>query len=163
MLISLELRPAHRSEVAGAVRIALQRAEVWRSIPQTSISTDAEEGRADSKHAEDLSQHLTCTWDMRMLMAPCTEIPMLKKTPMGVISQRAWIPSNIRPWVFRMPETSKGASMRYGPFRIRMHMCRVQRAPRCGQGAPRKLRQGCGSPLGPRAGVGQLRNSGKLF
>ena len=60
MLISLEPWHAHSSRVLGAVRIALERAEVRRPIPQTSIQR-AEEGRVDSKHVEDLSQHLTCT------------------------------------------------------------------------------------------------------
>ena len=52
------------------------RAGVRRSIPRTSIER-AEEGRADSKHVDDLPQHLTCTWNM--LMAPCAEIPMPEK------------------------------------------------------------------------------------
>ena len=58
------------------VRIARERAEARRSIPRTSISR-VEEGRVDSKHAEGLPPHLTCTWNM--LMAPCAEIPMPEK------------------------------------------------------------------------------------
>ena len=47
-------------------------------------STDvglASRGRpVDSKHVDDLSQHLECTWNM--LMAPCAKLPMLsKKSP----------------------------------------------------------------------------------
>ena len=81
VLISLELRLAHLPEVLGAVRIALERAEVRRSIPRARMSIQrVEEGRVDSKHVEDWSQHLTCTGIM--LMAPCPEIPMLsKKSP----------------------------------------------------------------------------------
>ena len=60
MLFSLEPWHAHLPEVLGAVRIALERAEVRRSIPRTLIER-AEEGRVDSKHVEDVSQHLTCT------------------------------------------------------------------------------------------------------
>ena len=60
VLISLELELAHSSRVLGAVRIALKRAEVRMPIPRTSIQR-VEEGRVDSKHVEDLSQHLTCT------------------------------------------------------------------------------------------------------
>ena len=62
MLISLGTRLAHLSRVVGAVRIALKRVEVQRSIPWTSIQHGLE-GRVDNKHAaaEDLSQHLTCT------------------------------------------------------------------------------------------------------
>ena len=78
MLISLELELAHSSRVLGAVRIARERAaaEVRRPIPRTSVQR-AEEGRADRKHVEDLSQHLECTWIM--LMAPRAEIPMLSR------------------------------------------------------------------------------------
>ena len=78
--ISLEPWDAHLSRVLRAVRIALERAEVRRPIPRTSIQR-AEEGRADSKHAEELSQHLECTWNM--LMAPGAEIPMLSKKVHG--------------------------------------------------------------------------------
>ena len=81
MLISLELLLAHSSRVLGAVRIALaiERAEVRRPIPRTSIER-VEEGRVDSKHVDDLSQHLECT--RIMLMAPCAKNPMLsKKSP----------------------------------------------------------------------------------
>ena len=62
VLISLEPWHAHLPRVLGAVRIALKRAKVWRPIPRTSIQR-VEEGCVDSKqyHAEDLSQHLTCT------------------------------------------------------------------------------------------------------
>ena len=45
-----------------------ERAEVRRSIPRTSIQR-AEEGRVDSKHVEDLSQHLECT---RINAASCS-------------------------------------------------------------------------------------------
>ena len=57
MLIGLELGLAHLADVLGAVRIAiaLERADVWRSIARTSIQ-HAEEGRADSNHAEGLPQ-----------------------------------------------------------------------------------------------------------
>ena len=60
MPICLELRLAHQSEVIGAVRIALERAEVQRWIPRTLIER-VEEGLVDSKQyrVEDLSQHLT--------------------------------------------------------------------------------------------------------
>ena len=80
VLISLEPWHAHLSRVLGAVRIALERAEVRRPIPRTSIQR-VEEGRVDSKHVKGLSQHLECTW--LMLVAPCAEIPMLsgKKRP----------------------------------------------------------------------------------
>ena len=79
MLVSLGARLAYLSRVVGAVRIALERAEVRRSIPPTSVQR-VEEGRVDSKHGEGLSQHLTCT--CIMLKAPCAEIPMLpKKNP----------------------------------------------------------------------------------
>ena len=74
--ISLELRLTYLSKVIGAVGFALERAEVRRSIPRTSISR-VEEGRVDSKHVKGLSQHLIWTWNM--LMAPCAQIPMLKK------------------------------------------------------------------------------------
>ena len=37
MLISLDLRLTHFSQVLGAVRIALERVEVRRSVPRTSI------------------------------------------------------------------------------------------------------------------------------
>ena len=59
MLISVELELAHSSRVLGAVRVALERAEVRRPIPSpwTSIQR-AEEGRVDSKHVGDLLQHL---------------------------------------------------------------------------------------------------------
>ena len=69
---SPELRLTHLSEVLGAARIALERAEVRRSIPRTSVQ------RADSKDVEDLSraQHLTCIWNMLMAPVPCAEIPM---------------------------------------------------------------------------------------
>ena len=80
VLISLELQLAHSSRVLGAVRIALERAEVRRPIPRTSIWR-VEEGRADSKHADDLFQHLECT--RIMLMAPCVKIPMLSKKARG--------------------------------------------------------------------------------
>ena len=60
MLISLEPWHAHLLRVLGAVRIALERAEVRRPIPRTSIQR-VEKGRVDSKHVDDLSQHLTCT------------------------------------------------------------------------------------------------------
>ena len=60
VLISLEPWLAHSLKVLGAVRIALERAEVRRSIPRTSIQR-VEEGCVDSKHVEDLVQHLTCT------------------------------------------------------------------------------------------------------
>ena len=78
MLISLELELAHSSRVLGAVRIALKRAEleVWRPIPRTSIQR-VEEGRVDSEHVEDLSQHPECT--RIMLMAPRAETPMLSR------------------------------------------------------------------------------------
>ena len=92
MLISLELRLAHLSEVLGAVRIALERAEVRRSILRTSIQR-VEEGRVDSKHVNDLSQHLECT--CLMLMAPRAEIPMLsrkKSTGVDVKSQKSMHP-----------------------------------------------------------------------
>ena len=79
VLISLEPWHAHPSRVLGAVRIALKRVEVRRSIPRTSIQR-VEEGRVDRKHVEDLSQHLECTWIM--LMAPGAKIPMpSKKSP----------------------------------------------------------------------------------
>ena len=56
-----------------------ERAEVRRLIPRTSIQR-VEEGRVNSKHVEDLSQHLECT--CRMLMAPYAKIPTLsKKSP----------------------------------------------------------------------------------
>ena len=58
--ISLERRLANPSEVLGAARIALERAKVQRPIPRTSVGR-VEEGRADSKHAEDLPRHLPCT------------------------------------------------------------------------------------------------------
>ena len=64
VLIGLELLHAHLSRGAGAVRIALERAEVRRPIPRTSIQRVedmVEEGRVDSKHVEGLSPHLTCT------------------------------------------------------------------------------------------------------
>ena len=62
MLIGLEPRLAHLSKAAGAAGIALERSEVRRSIPRTpDARTRAEEGRSDSKHAADLSRHLTCT------------------------------------------------------------------------------------------------------
>ena len=81
------------SEVLGAVRIALERAEVRRSIPRTSIQR-VEEGRVDSKHVEDLSQHLTCTCNM--LMAPCAEIPVLSDKPStGVKSQKPYAPVSL--------------------------------------------------------------------
>ena len=80
MLISLELELAHSSSVLGAIRIALERAEVLRPIPRTSIER-AEEGRVDSKHVEDVFQHLECT--CLMLMAPCAKIPMLSKNVHG--------------------------------------------------------------------------------
>ena len=59
VLISLEPWHAHLPSVLGAVRIALQRAEVRWSIPRTSIQR-ADEGYVDIKHAEDLPQHLAC-------------------------------------------------------------------------------------------------------
>ena len=74
VLISLKPWHAQSSRVIGAVRIALERAEVQKPIPRTSIER-VEEGCVDSKDAEDLSQHLTCT--RHVLMAPCAEIPML--------------------------------------------------------------------------------------
>ena len=80
MIISLELELAHLAEVLGAVRIALERAEVRRSISWTSIHR-VDEGRVDSKHVKDLSQHLECTYIM--LMAPRAEIPMLSKKVHG--------------------------------------------------------------------------------
>ena len=49
VLLSLELELSHSSKVLGAVRIALERAEVRRPIPRTS-SQRVEEGRVDSKH-----------------------------------------------------------------------------------------------------------------
>ena len=52
VLIGLEPWHAHSSRVLGAVRIALERAEVWRPIPRTSIQL-VEEGRVDRKHVED--------------------------------------------------------------------------------------------------------------
>ena len=55
VLIGQELELAHSSTVLGAVRIALERALVRRPIQRV------EEGRADSKHVEDFSQHLECT------------------------------------------------------------------------------------------------------
>ena len=76
MLISLELQHAHLSRAFGAVRIALERAKVWRLIPWAAIQ-HVKEGCVNSKHAKDWSQHLECT--CHMLMAPCTEIPMLSK------------------------------------------------------------------------------------
>ena len=60
VLTSLEPWISHLSRVAGAVRIARERAEVQKPIPRTSIQR-VEEGRVDSKCVEDLSQHLTCT------------------------------------------------------------------------------------------------------
>ena len=62
VLISLEPLHAHSLTVLGAVRIALERVEVQRSIPRTSIQR-VEECRVDgySKHGKDLSQHLTYT------------------------------------------------------------------------------------------------------
>ena len=80
VLISLELELAHSSRVLGAVRIALERAEVRRPIPRTSVQR-VEESRVDSKHVKGLSRHLECTW--LMLVAPCTEIPMLSKKVHG--------------------------------------------------------------------------------
>ena len=80
VLISLEPWHAHSSTVLGVVRIALERADVRRPIPRTSIQR-VEEGRVDSKHVDDLSQHLICT--RNMLMAPRTEIPMLSKKVHG--------------------------------------------------------------------------------
>ena len=62
VLISLEPWHAHLPRVLEAVRIALKRAEVRRLIPRTLIQR-VEEGRVDSKHVEDLSRHLTCTWN----------------------------------------------------------------------------------------------------
>ena len=64
------------------IRIALERAEVRRPIPRTSVQR-VEEGRVDSKHifTKDLTQHLGCTWLMRV--APCAEIPMLWKKVHG--------------------------------------------------------------------------------
>ena len=61
MLVGLELRLAHLSRAVGAVRIALESAEVRRSIPRTSIER-AEEGlgRVDSKHAH--AAHLSNTY-----------------------------------------------------------------------------------------------------
>ena len=56
--------------------IALERAEVRRPIPRRSIQR-VEEGRVDSKHVDDLFQHLECTCNM--LMAPCAKVPMLSK------------------------------------------------------------------------------------
>ena len=77
VLISLEPWHTHLLRVLGAVRIALERAEVKRLIPWMSIQ-HAKEGCADSKHAEDLPLHLTCTWNM--LMVPGAEIHMLPRS-----------------------------------------------------------------------------------
>ena len=81
---------AHLPRVAGAVRIALERAEARRSIPRTSIRR-AEESRTDSKHVEDLSQHLECKWIMRM--APRAEIPMLSEPRSYVLAE---LPDHMR-------------------------------------------------------------------
>ena len=81
VLISLKPRLANLSKALGAIRIALKRVEVQRSIPWTSTE-HVEEGRVDNKqcHVEDLSQHLRCTCSI--LMAPCAENPMLSgKSP----------------------------------------------------------------------------------
>ena len=77
VLISLEPWRAYLPRVLRAARIALERAEVRRSIPRTSINIRirrVEEGRVDSKHADDLSQLLAFTWDMPM--APGAKTPM---------------------------------------------------------------------------------------
>ena len=60
MLISLEPWHAHLPRVLGAVRIALERAEVQRPIPWTSIQR-VKEGRVDSKRVKGVFQHLECT------------------------------------------------------------------------------------------------------
>ena len=60
VLLSLGTRLTRLSEVLGAAMIALKRAEVQRPIPWTSTER-GKEGRVDSKHVEDLSQHRTCT------------------------------------------------------------------------------------------------------
>ena len=60
MQISLELLLAHSLRVVGAIRITLKRAEVQRLIPWRLIE-HVEEGHVDSKHVEDVSQHLECT------------------------------------------------------------------------------------------------------
>ena len=104
VLISLGLRLAHLLEVLGAVRIARERVEVRRSILRTSIPRTSiervEEGRVDSKHVEDLSQHLTCT--CHMLMAPCAEIPMLsrEKSQTSIVCAAVSLPrvSEEGPW-----------------------------------------------------------------
>ena len=87
VLISLEIEPAHSSKVPGAARIALERAAVRRPIPRARTSIQRfEEGRADNKHAEDLSQHLECTW--LMSMAPRAEIPMPSEKPTAAKSPK---------------------------------------------------------------------------
>ena len=92
MLVGLEPWHVHSSRVLGAVRIALERAEVRRPIPRTSIQrARVEEGRIDGKHVEDLSQHLECTW--LMLMAPGAKIPMpSNKKSTGVKIQKSMHP-----------------------------------------------------------------------
>ena len=93
VLIRVERELAHPSRVLGAVRIPLKRAEVQRPIPWTSIQC-AEEVRVDSKHVDDLSQHVECT--RIMLMAPCAKIPMLsKKKSTGVKSQKSCAPVSL--------------------------------------------------------------------
>ena len=77
MLFRLEPWHAHLPRALGAVRIALEssRSEVRRSIPRARTPIlRAEEGRADSRHVEDLPQHPECT--SLMPMAPRAEIPM---------------------------------------------------------------------------------------
>ena len=74
MLISLELLLAHSLRVLGAIRIALKKVEVQRLIPWTLIE-HVKEGHVDSKHVDDLFQHLECT--QIMLMVPCAKSPML--------------------------------------------------------------------------------------
>ena len=80
MLLSLELELAHSSRVLGAVRIALERAEVRRPIPRTSINIQrAEEGRADSKHVDGLSERTRLECTRIMLMVPCAKVPVLSR------------------------------------------------------------------------------------
>ena len=54
MILNLGLSLAHSilREVLGAVRIALKRADVWRSIPQMPIEC-VEDGCVNTKHVED--------------------------------------------------------------------------------------------------------------
>ena len=93
MLISLEPWHAYLLRVLGAVRIALERAEVRRPIPRTSIQR-VEEGRVDSKHVDDLSQHLTCMYMKYAHGAMCRNSHAIEreKKSTGVKSQKSMHP-----------------------------------------------------------------------